>query len=631
MKKSMHRLLIIIGTSIAAVSAGIFVFVAHNPVIDFSVLDFYEKGKPSVLLDDEGNIWARFELDRRDPLPYVDMPKHLINAVIATEDHNFFNHPGISLRGIVRMMFVNIYHMRFAQGASTITQQLVRLMFFDARKTITRKIKEMLVALLVERQYTKEQILETYLNHVCFGSGIYGVEAAAQRFWGISARDISIAQSATLASILKNPERYCLLNSVTRVKSRRDTMLKSMYNLGFIAQKDLHNALLEPIAVVVQRSDKIAPHVKESIRVFMEPLVGRAQLYGGGLVIQTTINQKIQREAERCFHQQFSYLRKKLSPAVDGALISVEPKTGQIKALIGGYDFSMSQFNRAMRARRQMGSIIKPIVYAAAIAQGASFADIDIDEPIEFSTPTGLWQPKNCTGTFDGSMTLARALSLSINTICIKVFMRAGRVAVAQLAQKCRLPEPINSYPSLALGCIDVTPLEAVGLFNVFANDGVYVCPHLIKWVKNQFGEKIYRCEHEVERVLNSRVAGKVAKVLSIGVSGYVKRLKQQPFMSEAIGKTGTTNDSRTCWFCGATPQLTTALYIGKDDNSSLGASIYPISTIVPIWLALYRSIEKEARQFVYDPSLKEVTINWKNGQILSDGDHMVDAVSIFI
>src|SRR3990167_87886 len=605
-------------------------FIWQNHIIDFSALEYYNPGRPSILLDDEGNEWARFELDRRDPLPYSDIPQHLIQAIIATEDRNFFNHYGISIRGILRSMAINLYKRKFVQGASTITQQLVRLLFFDARQTVSRKVKEQIVALLVEKQFTKEQILQTYLNHVCFGCGIYGVEAAAQRFWAKSARDITIAEAAILASTLKNPSRYCLINSIENVRNRRDTMLAIMKRMGFITQLQYEQALHEPIEVIQRDSAPIAPHFKEAIRIFLESEIGKARLYCGGLTIQTTLNMPTQRAASRHFNRQFTILRKRLSDKIDGGLLSVDPQTGEIRALIGGYDFETSKFNRALQARRQMGSIFKPLVFACALKQGASFADVDKDEPIDLLFEGTTCSPRNYTRAFEGDMTLARALSMSINTITAKIFLRAGADKIVDLAKKCHLANDLAPYPSLALGCLDVTIKQAVGALSVFANDGYYVEPHMLKWIKDEFGTKIYRFEQARKRVLEPRIVGQVAKVLSIGITRYLKTFKVDDFKSEAFGKTGTTNDSRTCWFCGSTPQLMTVIYAGCDDNSALGQNVYPLSTIFPIWLNLYKVVDREGHRFTYDPSLKETIINWKTGEPAHRLSQSQDIVSIY-
>lgn len=613
----MHKISVVSLTSVFCISLGLGIlsYVAHNYVVDFSALENYNAGKPSVLLDDEGNEWGRFELDRRDPIALQDIPQHVQRAFLAAEDRQFFSHPGISWRSIIRSIFVNLYHRKIVQGASTITQQIVKLLFFDCKKTFSRKIKEQFLALLVERQFTKEQILQTYLNHICFGCGIYGIQAAAHRFWNISAHQLTLAQGAALAAIVKSPAHYCPLVSPAVALKRRNIVLNSMRDAGFIDAKACHKAQQEQLNLVDHTTNICAAHLKETIRQFVEEHIGKLALYKSGLIIKTTINKHMQEQAEAIFYRYLNTIKKQLGTATDGALVSIAPQSGAIKALIGGYDFKQSQFNRATQARRQLGSVFKPIVYAAALMAGKSFIDIDIDEPVEFTHGTTTWAPQNNTKTFDGPMTLARALSYSNNIIAVKTLMRVGIEQVVILARACKLTGPCSAYPSLALGCIEASPLEATGMFNIFTNDGVYAQPHFIQWIKDEYGELVYTYQLKTERILDTLVAGKVKKAMTLGFRRYATRVKEDNFYPQVICKTGTTNDSRTCWFAGATPNLTTVVYVGRDDNMSLGHDIYPLLTAFPIWLDFNKTVNNTQQTFTYDPLLKEVTIDWVTGR----------------
>lgn len=606
-------------------------FIGQYKVIDFAALEHYNPGTPSIVLDDHGNEWARFALDRRDPVQLEQMPDHVIKAFLAAEDWKFFQHRGISFKGIARSLLVNLYHGRRVQGASTITQQLVRLLFFDAAKTIKRKIKEQIFAVLVERQFTKEQILQTYLNHVYFGCGIYGVQAACQRFWGKDVSQITIDEAAVLASIMRSPKHYCPLVYPLSCQKRRNVILNSMRKLNFITAEQCATA--QAVEVTTQNAKKYdgcAPHLKETLRMFLEQQVGKQQLYNGGLVIQTTLNKKTQQAAEKSFTRTIGALKKSIMPQVDGALISIDPKTGGIKALVGGADFSVSKFNRALQARRQMGSIFKPLVYATALQQGATFADIDVDEPFELEQHGSMWKPNNYTMTFDGPITLARALSRSNNIVTIKTLLNVGAKNVCRLAKKCHIQGPLYPYPALALGCVDATLQEAVGMFNVFANNGVYVEPHYITWIKDKWGTKIYKIEIASEKVLEPRISGQVAKVLTLGLQRVRKHYPPPWLRSEAISKTGTTNDSRTCWFVGSTPRLTTAVYVGPDDNRPMGKNIFPLRTAFPIWLDVYRATDKKRDTFSYDSSLQEIIVHEKTGKQLSHAQKS-GAISILV
>ncbi len=594
---------------------GALFFIMHNHTIDFSILAHYNTGNASLLLDDEGNEWGKFQLDRRDPIDGAQLPQHLISAFIAAEDWDFFKHNGISWKGIIRSIIVNVYHGRKVQGASTITQQLVKLLFFDSRKTFTRKIKEQLYAILVEFQLTKEQILHTYLNHVCFGCGIYGVEAASQRFWGKHAHEISIEEAATLAGIIRSPARYCPLVHPLSAQKRRDVILGKMKHLGFITESECEDFLACSVEIKDKHVDVFAPHVKEMLRAQLENMLGKAALYSGSLGIQTTINKKMQEIAQDIFTAEMIKLRKEFGKDIDGGMIVIDRKTGEIKALVGGFDFTVSKFNRVTQACRQIGSTFKPLIYACAMEQGMTFADTEIDEPTEWLQNNTIWAPKNYNKKFNGQITLAYALSHSNNIVSIKTFLKVGAQNVIALAKKCRIKSHFHSYPSLALGCIDTTLCEVAGMFNVFANDGIYVEPHVLSLVKDRWGTRIYKTVPEVERVLHSRIVGQVKAVLCLGPER-VKRMygPQNWLTSEVMSKTGTTNDSRTCWYVGSTPDLTVAICIGFDDNRPMGENVYPLRTALPIWLAFNRAVEDSTQKFSYDPLLKKIVIDERTG-----------------
>jgi len=608
---------------------GGFFFIMHHQSIDFSVLEQYSSGKPSVVFDDSGEEWVRFQLDRREPISLSQMPDHLIQAFIAAEDWNFFMHNGISWKGIARSIMVNIYYGRKAQGASTITQQLVRLLFFDAKKTFSRKIKEQLYALLVEMQFSKEQILQTYLNHVYFGCGIYGVQAASQRFWSKQADELSVGQSALLAAIICSPGRYNPLLCPLSAKKRRNMVLGRMVHLGFVTQEIANLMIKDPLEIKQESTAVIAPHLQETLRIFLEDLVGKKLLYSGGLSIQTTLNKDIQKTAQDVFQTECCRLKKKFGEDVDGALVMIDRKTGGIKALVGGFDFTTSKFNRAFQARRQIGSTFKPLVYTTALQEGMIFADTEIDEPIELLQEKKSWCPGNYNKKFNGQITLAYALSRSNNIVTIKTLLRIGTHKVIKLAKKCRLKGPFYPYPSLALGCIDATLKEVVGMFNIFANDGVYIEPHYVKWVKDQWGTKLWKNFPEQERVISTSMSGQVSSVLRLGLQRMKKFFTNRWIPCQAISKTGTTNDARTCWFVGSTPTLTTAVYIGCDNNRSMGKNVYPVHTTLPIWLAVNRSVEQIQNEFTYDPCLQEVVINERTGERTTNDDQ--EAITILI
>lgn len=598
---------------------GIMFALMHIPLIDLSILEHYQPGKPSVLLDDEGKEWARFQLDRRQPVPLNRMPQHLINAFIAAEDHSFFSHHGISWRGIIRSLWVNFLHQRIVQGASTITQQLIKLLYTDCKRTFTRKIKEQFLTLIAEQQFTKEHILETYLNHVYFGFGIYGVEAASQRFWNKSVHELNLQESATLAAIIRSPALYCPLRKPTNAIKRRNLILSRMAYMNFISDEEYQKARSRSLIMHQDLQSSFAPHVREMLRIQLEDMIGKHRLYTEGLTIQTTLNRQAQEAAQEAFVSHITALRQKFDIPIDGALISLDNSSGAIKALIGGFDFNSSQFNRATQARRQLGSLFKPILYAAAIDNGITFSDTEIDEPLTFENEQHqVWQPQNFNKKFIGPMTLAYALSHSNNMIAIKVLMKVGFEKVIQLARQSGITNNINPYLPLALGCIDTSLVQAAAMFNIFAHRGMYVQPHTLLWIKDEVGNKIWKYTPEKRQILSWATTSQVTCVLELFMQRMRERFPQLWPSEKTIGKTGTTNDARTCWFGGATPHLTTAVYIGLDDNQPLGNNVYASQTAMPLWLSYHKKISSSNAQFSYDPSLKIITVNEFSGQTSS-------------
>lgn len=608
---------------------GTLFFLAHYPCVDFSILENYNPGKPSIVYDETGKEWTRFQLDKREIINLKEIPQTVINAFLAAEDWNFFSHNGISFKGIIRSILVNLWKRKKAQGASTITQQLVRLLYFDAEKNFTRKIKEQILSIVIEFQFTKEQILEVYLNHVYFGCGIYGIQAASQRFFNKNVKDLTIGEAATLAGILRSPAKYCPLLNQAQAKMRRNVILGQMFKLNFITKNEYETDLEKQVEITKSDVEALAPHLKEQLRIFLEDLVGKEKLYTGGLKIQTTLNIDMQKAAEKAFKKNIKRFRETLIPKIDGALISIEGSTGAIKAIIGGYDFQKSQWNRAIQAKRQLGSTFKPILFAAAIAQGLNFAQTEIDEPLTIINNNQEWSPNNFNHKFEGEMTLAQALAISNNIISIKTLLNIGIDKVIDMAKKCGLSDDILPYPSLALGCVESSAIQAVAMFNIFAQHGTLVEPYFISWIKDEWDTKIYKHYQEKKQVLSSIISDQVCKTLTISIERFKQRAPNHGLTFQAIGKTGTTNDARTCWYTGSSPDLTTCVYLGCDDNRSLGDDVLASRTAFPIWLDYNKAVGSNEKTFKYDPRLKEVLINAKTGQFTDVQD--LDGINILI
>jgi penicillin-binding protein 1A len=375
---------------------------------------------------------------------------------------------------------------------------------------------------------------------------------------------------------------------------------------------EYEKACAQPIVMVEHtHMHQYAPHAKEHLRGMLEKMIGKHELYTGGYVVQTTLDKTLQEQATNILRAQILRVREKKKIPIDGGLMSCSVKTGAIRAWVGGCDFSVSQFDRACQARVQLGSLFKLVVYGAALEQGATFADTLVDEPFSLKMPHGVvWEPHNFDRQFEGNMTRAHALIRSNNIVAIKTFLETGSENVATLGRSfgLKIPEPI--YPSLALGALGVTVKEAMSLVNTFANQGLSVEPYFIEWVKDRNGKKSMVHRQESKRVLSARSAGALVKVLTTSFERSCERAGFRPCLGSAFSKTGTNNDCRVCWFAGATPALTTVVYIGQDDNKSMGSDVYPFKTAMPVWFSLYKARSGDDGSFAYDPSLRSIKID---------------------
>lgn len=607
---------------VVPVLVGAFFFMVDSEIVDFSSLEHYQLSKPSVILDAQGREMHRFELDKRTPITYDKMPDILIKAFIAAEDHDFFSHSGFSLRGMARSFLVNLWNRRVVQGASTISQQLIRGMFLTYERTFTRKFKELFLAIQLERQFSKQQILELYLNNIYFGRGIYGVEAACKRLWDKPIKELTPAQAATLASVAASARLFSPLNAPQNTVKRRNIILKSMQNLGFINERQYKKAVASELDIhEYMQGNPIRMYVYEWVRIWAEGIWGKDALYRRGMRIKTSIDIDVQDKAEQAFKQVVGRYRANMGQSLNGGLLSIEPWSGKVRAMVGGFDFKQSQFNRSMQAVRQMGSSYKPIYYALALQQGIGADSVFIDEPFEMIQPNGaVWTPNNWNDEFEGPMTIIRALTFSNNIVSIKLFLKLGAENVVDWSRKFGLSRELIAVPSLALGIVEATVEENVAAFNVFANNGEYIKPYMIESVRDEFGAKLWDAPApERHTVMDARTNTQMVNMLEHRMHVVRRGTPGEWIDAESIGKTGTNNSATTTWFVGATPELTTAVYVGRDDNKSMGDQMYASSTTFPIWLNFYRMLKHKRKQFYLDPSLHEVTVNWVTGQESSD------------
>lgn len=573
---------------------------------------------PSTVYDDQGKQLFQFSLYEKEKISLESINPIIIKAFIAIEDRTFFDHQGISIKGIIRSIIANIYQKRLAQGASTITQQLIRLLLLNQEKTIIRKLQELWYTMVIEYYYSKDQILEEYLNNAYFGAGIYGIKKACNRFWQKDPSSISIAQAATLAGIIQSPSRLCPLKFKDRALNRRNIVLKAMHSCNYINDQQYEEAYHEELTITeIVEIDPYA-YIKEMVRKEVTKILGKKALYTDELSVSISINQTMQEQAYTLFKKHFSQLKRKINPDIDGGLICIDNKTGEIKSLIGGYEYYYSQFNRATQAHIQIGSTIKPLLFANAIMNNILLTSVEIDEPISRLIDQKLWNPTNYDKKFRGKMTLAYALAHSNNIVTIKTLEKITPETFVKTLKNFGILKNIKPYLSLALGCIELSLKEIAHIFMVFANNGQQKPISLVQSIKNSNNDYIWiNTNKEIKRVIQPKIAAQIQSVLQHNLT-YVYKKK---LMVPAFGKTGTTNDHRTCLFVGSTPSWTTALYCGRDDNKSMGNNVFASRTLIPLWVDFNQSVNQPCKHFPYLPELQEITIHGTTGEMTTSDD----------
>ncbi len=518
--------------------------------------------RPSVtLLGDDGKVIATFGDLFGQPVKLKDLPPYLPEAVIATEDHRFYRHFGVDLVGLVRAAVANLRAGHVVQGGSTLTQQLAKNLFLSPDRNMTRKIQEALLAVWLERRFTKDEILEIYLNRVYFGAGAYGVDAAAHRYFDKPARDVTLYQAATIAGLLKAPTRFSPARDQQAAAERAQHVLDAMKDEGYITPPQEQAALDE------QKQLAVAQRVRPSNRYFADWVYEQIPEYAGlgdrDLVITTTLDAKMQQAAEQAIATTLDQDGDK-DNASQGALVAMTPD-GAIRAMVGGRSYNGSQFNRATQALRQPGSSFKPILYAAALEHGLSPYQHFNDHRITI----GKWQPRNYENEYRGDVSVADAVAFSINTVAAQVIERTGVKNVIDMARRLGITTDLQRDASLALGTNEVTLIELTSAYAAFASDGVGAWPYGILEIKDSSGKIVYRREGSGPgRVLSADIAGEMNELLT-GViergTGRAARLDRP-----AAGKTGTTQDFRDALFVGYTAQLVAGVWFGNDDNSPM-------------------------------------------------------------
>ncbi|HEU4522263.1 MAG TPA: PBP1A family penicillin-binding protein [Thermoanaerobaculia bacterium] len=539
------------------------------------------------------------EMEDRLPVSLDAIPKVLVDAVISTEDRNFYSHEGISIRGVIRAVWTNVQTGSLGVGGSTLTQQLVKNLFLNPERTFRRKAVEAIMALLLEARYSKDEILETYLNEIYLGQNgsvqVLGVEQASQVYFGKKVTYLTLPEAATLAGIIRSPNVLSPLRNPERAKARRDTVLGVMKEHGKISEAEYEDAVASPLATTkFPRTGRTAPFFVDLVLKQLRETYPETQLKTEGLRIFTTLDTIMQRSADRSLESGISDLEKRYkairtaSSPLQGVIVTIQPGTGYVKALVGGRSYSKTQFNRAIQAKRQPGSLFKPFVYATAMdpargAQAFTAATLLDDSPITVQTGSAEWRPQNYDLRFHGQVTVRQALAHSYNIPAVRAAIEAGVPNVIRTATSIGVESRLEPYPSISLGSFEVTPLEIAYAYSVFANLGVKAEPISILAVATRDGKLLESRNVEMKRVAPAGVAYVMNDMLQdVFRYGTAARARSLGFKRPYAGKTGTTSNYRDAWFIGYSPRALSLVWIGFDDARSV--RLAGGDACVPIW-----------------------------------------------
>jgi penicillin-binding protein 1A len=549
----------VLSAAILVVAGGAVTLWLIDSLPDLDGLEPAPRAGEVVLLDRHGRTIARRGEVSAEAITADALPEGLVEAVLAVEDRRFYSHFGIDVLGSGRALLANIRAGRVVQGGSTITQQLAKNLFLSSDRTYKRKAQEMLLALWLEREFTKDEILALYLNRVYFGAGAWGAEAASRRYFGKPADELSIGEAALLAGLLKAPSRYAPTSDVRRASVRATVVLDLMYATGTITEAERIAAAETPIRVSRGASSPGAGWFADWVLPQVRELAGGRT---GDLVVMTSLDVNAQRAAEAALSLGLS-TPDLARGAQEGALVALDA-SGGVVAMAGGRDYARSPFNRAVSARRQPGSAFKPFVYTAAFEAGLGPDDVFIDQPVSY----GDWSPENYGGRYEGEMTLERAFARSSNAVAVQVAEAAGRGWVLRTARRLGIESPLENTRALALGSYEVTPLELAGAYLPFMNGGRSAPPYAILSIETANGEIVYeRPAGRSEKLIADRVLAQLDQLFAASVEYGTSRAAAVAGR-EVRGKTGTTNDNRDAWFAGWEGGLAAVVWMGNDDFS---------------------------------------------------------------
>lgn len=553
---------------------------------DVRVLRNYVPSETSYIYDIKGTLlYSLHDEANREVVDLNNVSPHLKRAVLAIEDSYFYTHNGINPSSVGRAVLANFQAGSTVEGGSTITMQLVKNLFLTPERAISRKVAEAVLALRLEQIFSKDEILEMYLNQVYWGHNNYGVETAAQTYFNKPAKDLTLAEAAVMAGLIQAPENYSPFVNYEFTKQRQTTVLARMRQLGWITAEEEAAAKVAPLKIGEIKSfrSSIAPYVTEAAVEELKEKFGQDSVLKGGMRVQTTIDLSMQRMAEETVKRNHAVLRSRGVSADQMALVAIDPRTHFVKAMVGGVDYSTSQFNRAIQAHRQPGSAFKPFVYYTAFASGRYTPDSLIaDTPVSYPDGYEYYSPKNYDSSFMGNIPIRRALEVSRNVPAIRLGQAVGINQIIEVSRTLGIQSPMEAVISLPLGSVDLTPMEMAGAYATFASNGWHSPPTFIVQVADSSGNIILDNTPRPQLVLDPWATAALTDVLQgvvtrgTGTSAQIGR--------PAAGKTGTTDAQRDIWYVGYVPQLATAIWVGNDDYSPLGVGATGGVFVAPVW-----------------------------------------------
>ncbi len=627
--------------------------VYQSELPSFEQLHNIEPNLSTKLYDRNGVLLKEFYTENRALTPLTDMPKPLVEMLIASEDQEFYHHWGINLRRLFLVALTNVVHWQIKAGASTITQQVSRMLFLTPERTMSRKIKEALTAIKLERTYSKDEILEMYLNQHYFGRGSYGVAAAARALFDKRVADLNINDCAILIGLLKGPNINSPLSSTDKALQARNRVLYSYYSWGGITEAQFDSLKSRPVEISPpEEAGGQAPYFTETVRQYLIGKYGEDQLYSGGLKVYTSLDARLQRKAEVSLYKKIDSMRARIERTyplsdqaytqilpdtvnrfgdsirtwkkIQGAFVAIDNVTGDVLSMIGGRSFDKTKFNRAVQALRQPGSAFKPFVYTACIDNGFHPTDIIDDNPIVLDIPGAKqWRPHNFDDKFMGPITLRTALAQSRNLAAIRLLLKINPEQAIFYAKSFGITTPLTPVPSLAIGVSEVKLIELVSAFSVFPNQGIHIPYRMILKIVDRYGRVLE--DHTVvqkSEVLSPQTAYIMVDMMrSVVDEGTGVRARAMGFSRPAGGKTGTSNEFCDNWFVGFTPQITAGVWLGFDDKTSLGHGQEGSSNAVPVWteymLAAHDSLP--IADFEQPDDIVRVDVCLESGELATD------------